>query len=222
MEYFDLYSANREPLGRRVMRGEPIQQGEYHIVVQVMTINRKGEILLTQRVPEKTSGGKWECSGGCAVSGESSRAAAVRELFEETGIRAFESELFLEWSLITDSMLRDFYILVKDVPLSALHLQGAEVCAAKWVSFDRLYEMSRLGQTTRTIARWIASRYRELKYLTSRAAPDRYNGYDRGGSCNRDNSYNRNNGYNRNSSYNRNNGYNRSGCGYRGRCTDDY
>ncbi len=234
MEYFDLYSANREPLGRRVMRGDPIQQGEYHIVVQVMTINRKGEILLTQRVPEKTSGGKWECSGGCAVSGESSRAAAVRELFEETGIRAFESELFLEWSLITDSMIRDFYILVKDVPLSALHLQGAEVCAAKWVSFDRLYEMSRLGQTTRTIARWIGSRYRELKYLTSRAAPDRYNGYDRGSGYNRDNSsynrnngynrgsgYNRDNGYNRGNGYNRNNGYNRGGYGYRGRYADN-
>ncbi|MGN0678797.1 MAG: NUDIX domain-containing protein [Oscillospiraceae bacterium] len=171
MEFFDLYSANRQPLGRRVLRGEPIPNGEYHIVVQVMTINRKGEILLTQRVPQKTSGGKWECSGGCAISGETSRSAAVRELYEETGIRAFESELFLEWSLTTDSMLRDFYILVKDAPLSSLHLQAAEVCAAKWVTYERLCEMVRLGQTTRTIARWLENRSRELKYLTSRATP---------------------------------------------------
>lgn len=168
MEYFDLYTASREPLGRKVMRGEPIPHGEYHIVVQVMTINRKGEILLTQRVTEKTSGGKWECSGGCAVSGESSRAAAVRELFEETGIRAFESELYLEWTLTTDSMLRDFYILVKDAPLSELHLQSSEVCAAKWVTFDRLEEMVRMGQTTRTVARWLECRGRELRNFTSR------------------------------------------------------
>ncbi len=155
------------------MRGEPIPRGEYHIVVQVMTINRNGEILLTQRVPEKTSGGKWECSGGCAVSGETSRSAAVRELYEETGIRAFEGELFLEWTLTTDSMLRDFYILIKDAPLSTLHLQSVEVCAAKWVTFERLCEMARLGQTTRTVARWLETRGKELKYLTS-ARRNRY------------------------------------------------
>lgn len=169
MEFFDLYSVNRQPLGRRVMRGAPIPHGEYHIVVQVMTINSNGEILLTQRVPEKTSGGKWECSGGCAVSGETSREAAVRELYEETGIKAGEDEIALEWTLTTDSMLRDFYILEKDVPLSALRLQSIEVCAAKWVSFDRLCEMASCGQTTRTVARWLDIRGEELHEITSRA-----------------------------------------------------
>lgn len=169
MEHFDLYSADRQPLGRRIMRGEPIPHGEYHIVVQVMTINRDGEILLTQRVPEKTSGGKWECSGGCAVAGENSRDAAKRELFEETGIRAEPDDLELEWSLTTDSMLRDFYTLIKDVPLSSLELQESEVCAAKWVSFDRLCEMSRSGQTTRTLSRWLENRYLQIKQLTRSA-----------------------------------------------------
>ena len=157
-----MYTSSRRPLGRRILRGAPIPRGEYHIVVQVMTINSGGNILLTQRVPQKTSGGKWECSGGCAVAGETSRQAAVRELFEETGIRAGEDELFLEWTLTTDSMLRDFYVLVKDVPLSKLHLQTIEVCAAKWVSLERLYEMVRMGQTTRTVARWLDNRGNEL------------------------------------------------------------
>lgn len=169
MEFFDLYSANRQPLGRKVLRGAPIPHGEYHIVVQVMTINSSGEILLTQRVPEKTSGGKWECSGGCAVAGETSREAAARELFEETGIMADEKELDLEWSLTTDSMLRDFYILVKDVPLSAMRLQSIEVCAAKWVSFERLCEMVRCGQTTRTVARWLDNRNTEIMAIASGA-----------------------------------------------------
>lgn len=169
MEYFDLYTAARRPLGRRILRGAPIPRGEYHIVVQVMTINHRGEILLTQRVPQKTSGGKWECSGGCAVSGETSREAAVRELFEETGISAEEHELVPEWTLTTDSMLRDFYVLVKDVPLSQLRLQTIEVCAAKWVTLDRLCEMARMGQTTRTVARWLDNRGFELESMIKNA-----------------------------------------------------
>ncbi len=174
MEYFDLYSINREPLGRKVQRGAPIPFGEYHIVVQVMTVNTNGEILLTQRVPEKTSGGKWECSGGCAVSGETSRDAAVRELFEETGIRADPDELRHEWTMVTESMLRDFYIFVQDVPLSALKLQKIEVCAAKWVSFERFCEMARNGQTTRTVMRWINNRRPELAAFIERIKVRRF------------------------------------------------
>lgn len=167
MEYFDLYTSTRQPLGRKILRGAPIPRGEYHIVVQIMTINKKGEILLTQRVPEKTSGGKWECSGGCAVTGETGKEAAVRELYEETGICADENEVFLEWTLTTDSMIRDFFIVVKDVPLSQLRLQSIEVCAAKWVSFERLCEMSQMGQTTRTITRWLENRGAELREIVN-------------------------------------------------------
>lgn len=162
-EFFDLYTVDRRSLGRKIQRGAPIPRGEYHIVVQIMSVNSRGEILLTQRVPEKTSGGKWECSGGCAVSGETSREAAVRELFEETGIRAEPAEIILEWTLVTDSMLRDFYIVHKNVGLEGLVLQSTEVCAAKWVSFDRLKEMSENGQTTRTVTKWLEERGDELR-----------------------------------------------------------
>ena len=169
MEYFDLYTADRQPLGYKIQRGAPIPRGEYHIVVQIMTVNRKGEVLLTQRVPEKTSGGKWECSGGCAVTGETSQQAAVRELREETGLAVTPEDISLEWTLTTDSMLRDFYIVTKDARLESLRLQATEVCAAKWVSFERLEEMVRAGQTTRTVAKWLDNRRDELRAYVERA-----------------------------------------------------
>ena len=169
MEYFDLYTADRKPLGRSIQRGVQVPRGEYHIVVQIMTVNRKGEILPTQRVPEKTSGGKWECSGGCAISGETSREAAVRELREETGLRVSTEDITLEWTLTTDSMLRDFYIVTKDARLESLMLQATEVCAAKWVTFERLEEMVHTGQTTRTVAKWLDNRREELLQYTRMA-----------------------------------------------------
>ncbi len=162
-EYLDLYTSDRRPLGRKIPRGAAIPHGAYHIVVQIMTVNSKGEILLTQRVPEKTNGGKWECSGGCAVSGETGRQAAVRELFEETGIRAYPAEIILEWTLTIDNMIRDFYIVRKNVELASLILQPAEVCAAKWVSFERLKDMSASGQTTGAIDKWLGAREAELR-----------------------------------------------------------
>lgn len=168
MEYFDLYSIDRVPLDRKIPRGVPLPPDTYHIVVQIMSVNTKGEVLLTQRVPEKTSGGRWECSGGCAVSGESSKEAAVRELFEETGLVVKPEDIIPEWTFVNDSMLRDFYIVNVDAPLETLRLQPEEIDAAKWVSFSRLEEMSAEGQTTRAITKWLESRRRELRsYIES-------------------------------------------------------
>ena len=81
-EYFDLYTADRRKLGRKIQRGAPIPHGEYHIVVQIMSVNSLGEILLTQRVPQKTSGGRWECSGGCrkgAFRGDRNTCVQLRD-----------------------------------------------------------------------------------------------------------------------------------------------
>jgi len=50
----------------------------------VIIINLKGEILLQRRVDNDL----WACPGGAMELGESSEETAVREVFEETGVRA--------------------------------------------------------------------------------------------------------------------------------------
>lgn len=89
MEIWDLYDESRRPLGRTARRDEPLQPGEYHVVVGIWVFDGKGHILLTRRDASKRyMPGKWENTGGHVVSGEDSRAAAARELWEETGIQA--------------------------------------------------------------------------------------------------------------------------------------
>lgn len=167
MEYFDLYSADRQPLGRRILRGSPIPRGTYHIVVQVMTVNMDGRILLTQRAQGKSGAGRWECTGGCAVSGETSRQAAARELFEETGIRAQPQSLQHIWTMRGDTMLLDFYITQQNVRLEDMRLQPTEVSAAKWVSFERMEEMVRAGHTIPTVTKWFFACRDVLRSYTS-------------------------------------------------------
>lgn len=92
-EIWDLYNETGEPTGETHERGKPIENGKFHIVVDILSVNAEGKILITRRSPEKTFGGMWETTGGSAVSGETPRIAAARELFEETGLSADPAEL---------------------------------------------------------------------------------------------------------------------------------
>ena len=77
-EYWDVYDAERRATGRLHRRGDPLGPGDYHLVAEVWTIDLSGRVLLTKRHPSISWGGLWACTGGCAVAGEDSRAAAVR------------------------------------------------------------------------------------------------------------------------------------------------
>ena len=68
--------------------------GEYHMAVIVVIVNSRGEVLLTRRAKEKDlCPGWWENTGGSVLAGETSLEAILRELREETGIRARPEEL---------------------------------------------------------------------------------------------------------------------------------
>ncbi len=56
------------------------------LVVAVALFDSKGRVLLQQRLPGKRHAGAWEFPGGKVESGESPRAALVREISEELGL----------------------------------------------------------------------------------------------------------------------------------------
>ncbi|MBA1337040.1 MAG: Phosphoserine phosphatase [Firmicutes bacterium] len=142
MELWDLYDENRCYLNRTHSREALMVTGEYHIVVEVWTANSRGEILLTLRHPNKKDyPNTWENTGGSALTGESSREAAVRELKEETGIAALESELTLLGTKKEETAFVDIYIVHKDIPVESLTMQEGETVEAQWVSLKRLDEI---------------------------------------------------------------------------------
>ena len=152
MELNDIYDRNRKRTGRLHRRGEPWRPGEYGLVVCVWVYDGKGNILMTRRAPQKSFAGTWENSGGAAKAGENSREAIVRELFEETGIRAEAHEFELLSSVRDRSAFYDHYCLKRQIPLEEIVLQPGETDGVKWVTFPQIHEMIRTGQICSIIA----------------------------------------------------------------------
>lgn len=146
MELNDIYDAHRNLTGKVHCRGTPWRRGEYGLVVCVWVYDGHGNLLLTRRAPGKSFAGTWENSGGAAKAGETSREAIVRELFEETGIRARQEEFEFLSSDRDRNTFYDFYCLQRDVPLSQIVLLPGETDAAMWATMEQVHEMIESGE----------------------------------------------------------------------------
>ena len=88
-EYWDILDADGEKTGKRVKRERfgTLGVGQYHLVVHVWITNSSGEFLIQKRSRNKQPmPGEWAATSGSVKSGEDSRTAAIRELYEELGI----------------------------------------------------------------------------------------------------------------------------------------
>ena len=88
MEVWDVYDINRKRIeGRTSVRGsDDMTDDEFHLVIFAVVVDGGGNLLCSMRDRNKMFGGTWEFCGGSALSGETSRQAAERELLEETGL----------------------------------------------------------------------------------------------------------------------------------------
>ena len=163
MEYNDIYDENRNLTGRLHLRGTPWLPGEYGLVVCVWVYDGQGRILLTRRAPEKSFAGTWENSGGCARAGEDSLCAIVRELAEETGIRAEEEEFELLTTTRDKNTFYDHYCLKRHLPVEQILLQPGETDGVQWATFEQVHELIRDKQICDVIARQFIQQEPELR-----------------------------------------------------------
>lgn len=85
-----------------------IPKGMFHRVVSVYTVTRTGKVLITKRSQGKRHPGLWEVTCGSVLAGEEVREGAVRELYEETGLKCSAGDLNALY-VYTDNKRRAVY-----------------------------------------------------------------------------------------------------------------
>ena len=148
MEIFDLYTADREKTERTMVRGDPVPEGFYRLVVHVCIFDPDGRMLIQQRQPFKEGWSNlWDVTvGGSAISGDNSRTAAERETREELGLAIDLSQERPSLTIHWEHGFDDFYILTQPVDLDTLHLQYEEVQAVRWASKEEILHLIDTGE----------------------------------------------------------------------------
>ena len=125
-----------------LVRGEPIPEGIYHLVCEIIVKHIDGTFLLMQRDYQKHHGGRWEVTaGGSALMGETPLLGAIRELKEETGLVAKDIKEMKRIVHDAHHSLYVVYLCVTDCEKNAIVLQEGETIAYKWIDRKSLMEM---------------------------------------------------------------------------------
>ena len=144
-EIWDAYDRDLHRIeGMSLVRGEPIPEGVYHLVSDVIVRHRDGTYLLMRRDPRKSFGGMWEATaGGSALQGEDPRMCAERELREETGIVSGELSEVGRVRDDTNHTIYAEFLCVTGAGKDSVILQEGETADFRWVTREELLRMRR-------------------------------------------------------------------------------
>jgi 8-oxo-dGTP pyrophosphatase MutT (NUDIX family) len=146
-EYWDVLDENRNPTGRTHKRGEPLQDGDYHLVVRAWIVNCQGELFITRRAFNKIGfPGMWEIPSGSATAGEDSLTATIREAAEESGIMLLPENAELFSTYRRGNSFYDNWLFRQDFDLRDVILQDGETIDAKSATCAEISAMMKLGE----------------------------------------------------------------------------
>lgn len=145
MEIWDILDEDGNETGETVVKGTPLKQGQYHLVVHVWIINSKREILIQKRAKHlEYAPDIWAITGGAAIQGEDSFMTAKREVKEELGIEIHPTGKPVRCKREND--LTDIWVVRSDVDLQDIVLEKEEVSDVKWVTKQKLKMMIKCGE----------------------------------------------------------------------------
>ena len=145
-EMLDIYTRDGKYIGAKEKSACHIPNpGFYHKPVWIWIINSNKEILIQKRAScKKNNPNKWDtAAAGHVLAGEKIIDGAIRETFEELGLKTEEKdyEYVGEYILDFTSEIAQIYILRLDVDINNLILRKEEVSEVKWISFDEFKKM---------------------------------------------------------------------------------
>jgi 8-oxo-dGTP pyrophosphatase MutT (NUDIX family) len=148
MEIWNGYNENGELLPGKYLRGEPLPDGVYHLVCEVLVRHTDGDFLLMVRDPNKESfAGYLEASaGGAAQYGEDPITCIRRELFEETGIRETDFRLMARRVTRQHKAISYSFFVTTSAKKDSVRLQAGETVGYRWVSGEEFLSFLKSDQ----------------------------------------------------------------------------
>jgi 8-oxo-dGTP diphosphatase len=125
------------------MTGQAFLPSPSPVPAVIAVLVHEGQALLVRRA-NPPDAGLWGFPGGKIDYGETVKAAALRELLEETGVRAQAQEILTTLDILVrsgDGALQQHYILiaVRCRWLSGLPLAGDDALEARWFPISDLH-----------------------------------------------------------------------------------
>ena len=149
MEIWDLYDKNRALTGQTMVRGQPVPENCFHLVVHSWIHDGNGRYLISQRSKSRQKNPLlWECVGGSVLAGEDSISAALRETEEEVGVKLSPSDgklLFSKLREVVDGVpfsdIVDVWLFKYNGPVELKNATTDEVEQVRWMKIDEIKEL---------------------------------------------------------------------------------
>lgn len=155
LEVWDVYDRNLNKIGKDCIRGqERLGEGEYHLIVNAIILNDKGEILIAKRAENRKNGLKWELTGGSVKKDETSVDGMKRELFEEIGLDVEKDNAILYKTVISDTYhdIKHMWLFKKNVDIEKeIKFNDGETIDAKYVGVEEYKSMQSAGEVIKEI-----------------------------------------------------------------------
>ena len=167
MELWDAYNRNGEKTGEILVRGEPIPEGRYHLVCEVLVRHMDGDYLCMIRSRKKPNYPLYpECTaGGSALMGDSPLDCIKRELREETGIEWDEFEEVNRTVRECYATIFHSYVCTVDWPKDKITLQEGETEGYQWLSEEQFIELLNSGRMIPGQPERMEHWFRKMGYL---------------------------------------------------------
>ena len=152
-EHLDILDSFGNATGKNTTKENAHLLGLFHATIHVWIVNDSGEFLIQKRHTSKINyPNVWDVSvAGHISSGETPEEACKREVFEEIGLAINPSKLrfvgitkteIVHTESYVDNEFHHVYIYNTSKSINEFTLQDSEVLSIKYVTKDKLIELS--------------------------------------------------------------------------------